>query len=266
MAFDGEFLITGGADRTVKVHRNTISPGPGPQRLGECLHTWKGHTERVIGVVRPEGTRQVVSAAPDAKLIFWDLDTGEKIRELELPAPILCLGAAEGYLAVGMMNGNVSVFTDKTGEEVLTWQAYQRAAVRSIYFPSQTRIMTGGGNGVVRFWDLKEGGTPDGGFYTIEGRGIAHEYKGHNAPVVALQGDEVKIVSAASDGVVRVFDMKMGEELFRIEGHSDDIRSLQFDRRFLITDGTMNTIVVHDFASEEGSDEFEIEGFELEDE
>lgn len=41
--------------------------------------------------------------------------------------------------------------------------------------------------------------------------------QGHNAPVVAIQGDEVKIVSAASDGVVRVFDMKMGEELFRIE-------------------------------------------------
>jgi hypothetical protein len=53
--------------------------------------------------------------------------------------------------------------------------------------------------------------------HRVDGRSIAHEYHGHEAPVVALQGDEVKVVSAASDGVVRTFSMQMGEELFRIE-------------------------------------------------
>jgi hypothetical protein len=70
MAFDGEFLITGGDDRSVRVHRNTITPGAGPQSLGACVHTMRGHSERVIGVARLEGTRQAVSAAPDGELKF----------------------------------------------------------------------------------------------------------------------------------------------------------------------------------------------------
>jgi WD40 repeat protein len=77
--------------------------------------------------------------------------------------------------------------------------------------------MAGGADGLIKYWDLTEGGTPTAGYFTVDGRGIAHEYAGHSAAVTALHSDEVKVVSAARDGSVRVYDMKQGSELFRIE-------------------------------------------------
>jgi S-adenosylhomocysteine hydrolase len=70
---------------------------------------------------------------------------------------------------------------------------------------------------LIKYWDLTEGGEPTAGYFTVDGRGIAHEYAGHSAAVTALHSDEVKVVSAARDGSVRVYDMKQGAELFRIE-------------------------------------------------
>lgn len=61
--------------------------------------------------------------------------------------------------------------------------------------------------------------------------------QGHAAPVTAVQCDENRVVSAASDGTVSVWDIRSGKELFQIYGHYGGIRSLQFDREQLITDG-----------------------------
>lgn len=45
------------------------------------------------------------------------------------------------------------------------------------------------------------------------------------------------MVSASDDGTVSVWDIRSGEELFQIYGHSGGVRSLQFDREQLVTDG-----------------------------
>lgn len=61
--------------------------------------------------------------------------------------------------------------------------------------------------------------------------------KGHAAPVTAVQCDEHRVVSAATDGTVSVWDIRSGQELFQIYGHADGVNSLQFDREQLVTDG-----------------------------
>ncbi|CAN0272563.1 unnamed protein product, partial [Phaeothamnion confervicola] len=76
---------------------------------------------------------------------------------------------------------------------------------------------------------------------------------------VAIACDLTKLVSASVDGVVRVWDMRSGTELFRVEGHSPAIRSVQFTRRLLVTDGTLDCIVGHDFSGEESSGDGEPE-------
>lgn len=65
-------------------------------------------------------------------------------------------------------------------------------------------------------------------------------HKGHAAPVSAVQCDEHRVVSAASDGTVSVWDVRTGEELFQIYGHEGGgVNSLQFDREHLVTDGAV---------------------------
>ncbi|CAM9869702.1 unnamed protein product, partial [Discosporangium mesarthrocarpum] len=72
--------------------------------------------------------------------------------------------------------------------------------------------------------------------------------QGHRAPVCALQADEHRLVSAAVDGVVVVWDLGTGEELFQIDGHTPAIRSLQFNQQYLVTDGTSGCLILHDFS------------------
>ncbi|CAN0429852.1 unnamed protein product, partial [Laminaria digitata] len=60
---------------------------------GECVHVLEGHSERVTGVARLDGTR-LASCSVDGSLRVWDVETGEELHSLALPSPVYCLGAA----------------------------------------------------------------------------------------------------------------------------------------------------------------------------
>ena len=76
----------------------------------------------------------------------------------------------------------------------------------------------------------------------------AHTLKGHGGAIVAVQADDTKVVSASIDGTVRCWDLKTGDQLFALEGHSRHINSLHFQGDLLVADGTQGTVIVHDFS------------------
>jgi WD40 repeat protein len=76
----------------------------------------------------------------------------------------------------------------------------------------------------------------------------SHVLPGHAGAVVALQADDTKLVSASIDGSVRCWDLRTGEQLFALEGHSRKISSLHFEGPLLVVDGTGGHVVVHDFS------------------
>lgn len=76
---------------------------------------------------------------------------------------------------------------------------------------------------------------------------------GHTGAVVAVQADETKVVSAATDGSVRVWCLRTGRELYAIEGLSRKLSSLHFNRHLLVCDGNDESIVVYDFSDPRGS-------------
>ena len=66
--------------------------------------------------------------------------------------------------------------------------------------------------------------------------------------MTALQGDADKVVSAARDGSVRVWDVEAGRERFRLQGFTRHVGSLHLTPSRLIADGTNNAVVCLDFA------------------
>ena len=66
--------------------------------------------------------------------------------------------------------------------------------------------------------------------------------------MAALQGDGDKVVSAARDGTVRVWDVEAGRERFRLQGFTRYVGSLHLTPSRLIADGTNNAVVCLDFA------------------
>ena len=76
-------------------------------------------------------------------------------------------------------------------------------------------------------------------------------FDGHRGAVVAVQGDGDKIVSAARDGTVRVWDVEEEKERFRLQGFTAYVGSLHLTPSRIIADGTNNAIVCLDFAPED---------------
>jgi WD40 repeat protein len=70
---DGTRLLTGGDDKLLRVW---------DMKTLKCLHTLKGHTDKVTAVaVSPDG-KWAVSGGYDKLLRIWDLETGAQVREL----------------------------------------------------------------------------------------------------------------------------------------------------------------------------------------
>lgn len=92
----------------------------------------------------------------------------------------------------------------------------------------------------------------------------AHLFKGHDEMSIAALAsvDASKFLSAGADGTVRAWNPTTGEELFRMDGFTDELSSLCLqDDLYLITDGMENLVCVHDF--DVGPNEVE-DGYELE--
>ncbi|CAM9313557.1 unnamed protein product, partial [Pylaiella littoralis] len=252
--FDGELLVTGGHDKTVRVQRNSRDLLE-KEQLGECLHVLEGHKERVTGVARLDGNR-LATCSVDGSLRVWDVWTGETLHEVLLPSPAFCLGAAEGYIVTGLRDGRVVAWEAKRAErpptEIMSLEAHE-GAVTSLSFPKQDVLLTGGGDGRIKYWDLNQGGPAVGNRYDVGGESITHIFRGHNAPVSAVQCDEHRVVSADTEGTVSVWDVRTGKELFQIYGHAGGVHSLQFDREQLVTDGTEESLYLHDFTGRRGA-------------
>ncbi|CAN0190555.1 unnamed protein product, partial [Hapterophycus canaliculatus] len=125
--------------------------------------------------------------------------------------------------------------------------------VSNLNISSQDVLLTGGKDGRVKYWDLNDGGPVTENRYKIGGETYTHVFKGHKAPVTAVQCDEHRVVSASDGGTVSVWDIRSGEELFQIYGHAGGVRSLQFDREQLVTDGTGESLYLHDFTGRRGA-------------
>jgi len=76
----------------------------------------------------------------------------------------------------------------------------------------------------------------------------AHVFKrSHVGSVSALSTTSSRVISAGKDGSVIIFNPSTGEELYRMDGFTQDICSLCLDRDILITDGMEEYIAIHDF-------------------
>jgi len=80
------------------------------------------------------------------------------------------------------------------------------------------------------------------------------EHSTQSSPVVAIQGDENKIIVAYDDGMISCWDLETGRSMFDLKGRSNLISSLQFDETRLVADGTHSIVVIHDFNDTKNSD------------
>jgi WD40 repeat protein len=212
-------------------------PGTNPGEI-RCFRTHKGLVEGVA--ISPEGKLAVTGCAAaddaDGKYLefhvrLWDLDNPRPPRLLKGHAGAVrsVTFSPDGKrVASGATDGTVRLWDLATGKEVRQWNvskdrpaapAAHAGQIWSVAFsPDGKRVVAGGGDHVVRLWDVATGK-------------LLRRFEGHTWGVshVAFSPDGNHILSAGSyDRTVRLWDAEGGKSLQCLEGFDAGVMTAVF--------------------------------------
>ncbi|KAJ1570027.1 hypothetical protein HK096_005266, partial [Nowakowskiella sp. JEL0078] len=179
---------------------------------GACRQTLAGHTSSVLCL--QYDSQHLISGSSDATIIIWDLTTGRILKTLH--------GHTEHVLGICFDSTKiVSCSRDKTarvwdfnGSCVRVLKGH-RAAVNCVCFVGNL-VVTASGDRSIKVWDA---GTGD----------VVRNLVGHER-----------------DNNVKVWDIQTGTCLATLEGHTDLVRTLHFDKSWIVTGGYDESVRVWD--------------------
>jgi WD40 repeat protein len=207
---DGQFLITGSADKTVKLW---------DMRSGKVRKTFSGHTGNVTGVAFSPDFRWIVSGSNDRTLKVWDLVTAKELQTLTGHAEgVNCIALAPdaSWVASASDDNTVRLWPLKDGlldreREAVVLEGHQRQVTCVVFSADGKRLLTGSQDKTLKVWDVAKGT-------------VAKTLEGHKNWIssVSYLGDHV-VCSTSDDLTVRLWDVAKGTEVGQIDlSHSAD--------------------------------------------
>lgn len=273
---DGRFLVSGAADKTLKVWE--VAQG----RSVQAIH---GHESDVNSVCLTPDGRRVVSGGADRTVRIWKTDTAECLHTLrghEDRVNAVCVGPSGTYALSGGDDRVIRVWDIATGD-LRGRLTGHRSAVNALGMAPDGRwVVSGGGdytgeNSVLKLWDLETGEclrtlegherplnavciTPDGKWavsgasdnmvklWDLSNGQCLATLLGHTGPVksVAVSSDGRSIISGSYDHTIRLWDIKSGKLLRIFEGHTASVNSVGFspDCRYAVSASADRTIKI----------------------
>eukprot|EP00030_Apusomonadida_sp_AF-17_P007970 a845055_8.p1 GENE.a845055_8~~a845055_8.p1 ORF type:complete len:423 (-),score=162.15 a845055_8:18-1193(-) len=225
MDLRGDVLVTGSSDRTLKV-LNTKTLSVARTLAGHEGAVWAVDVDRINGLV--------VSGDTDGFVRVWDLESGELRTAFQAHhATVASLQVDDGLVITGAFDNSIAIHDLSTGRlrQVLqgTGTGGHKCAIWTVRH-SHGKLVSGGWDCKVKLWSLNEG------------RGV-RTFKGHTAPVRALEFDGVRVVSASWDQTVRLWDASSTEKcVATLSGHTGPVVGLAADSRRIVSgsyDGTV---------------------------
>ncbi|MBN1139102.1 MAG: hypothetical protein JXM73_21155 [Anaerolineae bacterium] len=239
---DGARIVSASFDQTLKVW---------DVATGRLLQSLEGHTRPLMALaVSPDG-RRAVSGSSDGTARVWSLAgdedreaAGRHSRYVFSVAPI----PGKARAVSSALDGNIKVWDLASGRTVLTLRGHARAVDVVRVTPDGTRAVSGGRDRSVRVWDLATGqavhvldGLPNiaslveitgDGRHVVAAAGktlfawhletgeLMHIFEGHSDTVraLAVSPDDRLVLSASSDGTVKVWDLVVGQALRTLTG------------------------------------------------
>jgi U3 small nucleolar RNA-associated protein 13 len=166
-----KFMLTGGADRTIKKWDVSVAQGKKPR----AIWTKRAHEKDINFIdVSPDDTL-FASASQDRTVKIWSLEEGETVGVLRGHrravwsvkfAPSTVTASAVGGEA-GMKGGKM-VVTGSTDKTVKLWslvdfsclktfEGHTNSIQRALWISGGLQVVSGGNDGLVKVWDVKSG-------------------------------------------------------------------------------------------------------------
>jgi WD40 repeat protein len=216
---------------------------------GQRAHTFEGHTKTIRAMRLCADGRLILSAAADGTIRAWDTATGQCLAVIETDSDgVSALSAStDGRLALSSGSGRdhtVGLWEVATGRLLHAFQGHTET-VRSVALTADERLaVSASADQTIRVWDIATGRclrvlqaqtefvsidvTMDGRFAVSCGQ---RKLRGQ----LVMDPDELR---------VRVWDLRTGQCLRALEGHTGPVESvgLSRDEQYVLSGGRDGTL------------------------
>lgn len=160
----------------------------------------------------------LVSGSSDKTMRQWDLEKGRCVQTLDV-----MWAAAQASASVN------------TGEG--TWRQTSRTQTEAADFVGALQVFEaalacGTADGMVRLWDLRSGQ-------------VHRSLVGHTGPVTCLQFDDVHLVTGSADRSIRIWDLRTGS-IHDAYAYDNPVTSMMFDTRRIVSAAGEDVVKVYD--------------------
>ncbi|KAI9649633.1 Mitochondrial fission protein [Ciborinia camelliae] len=185
--------------------------------MEDCpLFTLEAHVDEVTALHFRGDT--LISGSADKTLRQWDLEKGRCVQTLDV-----MWAAAQASVTMGSTEG--------------TWRQTGRSPDATADFVGAVQVFDaalacGTADGMVRLWDLRSGQ-------------VHRSLVGHTGPVTCLQFDDVHLVTGSLDRSIRIWDLRTGA-IYDAYAYDSPITSMMFDTRRIISAAGEDVVKVYD--------------------
>jgi serine/threonine-protein kinase len=225
-----------------------------PDRVGE-LRQFTDHKKEVRGVAFSGDGKQVVSVSMDPMACVWDLEIGQKDRQVVgHVGPLLCVAWLPGDVpsilcgCAGKAGLNRFFYLSEIPPGQKASHRFVEIHKRAVYAvdvsPDGQYVLSGGGDDdgagcEILLWDVKT-------------ETVRQTLRGHTRPVfgVAFIPGTSRAVSCSLDRSLRVWDLKTGKQECSWPGEIEPVLAVSPDGKMLLTPGERGTIAVYSLEEE----------------
>ncbi|VEU21626.1 DEKNAAC102270 [Brettanomyces naardenensis] len=260
--------------RTSRKHKATLQRYYKP---GDEIHSLRAHDAAVtcFGFDQPFGT--LVTASQDNTVRVWDMSRYRCVGLLEGHfSNVTCMDMQDNLVLTGSLDATLKLWDvskvgtselDDSGDPVSPLiQSFESHVeeVTALCMHKNT-IVSGSADKTIRQWDMNTGRcmqTIDVLWATSSMLNASSSLIGENSSSVlpglgswddvkhpfigALQCYDAALASGGSDGIVRLWDLRSGEVMRQLIGHTGPVSCLQFDEKSLITGSADRSVRIWD--------------------
>ncbi|XP_034104152.1 protein qui-1 isoform X1 [Drosophila albomicans] len=196
---NGEFLVTGGDDRLVRVW--TLA-------LGEIINTFKGHAAPVMQLIVLMDSLRVISTDRESMMLVWMADSGNVLQTIQ--GPYKSLAATNNMRFAVSTNGDNTLKIWSLTQEDEKFSVSHSDEITCFEISADSmHIITGSRDMSLKVWQ------------SVGGK-LSQVLVGHSDAVTCVAvsvTNKTQVISGSKDTNLLIWDLLTGEEVHTLAGH-----------------------------------------------